>query len=201
MGRVSEGGDEPYPPSGDSRRDREDRQIWPGVEHPAELAGDQEQRDAAEPRLGPVEPGYRNVLRVKLAIMWLPLIFGAIALESVLRDSLFYGLPSTIAPLIALMVVILAPARIYRHLRYGLSRDYLQVLRGWAFHTDTIVPLVRVQHLDVTRGPLDKFFGTATLVIHTAGTHNSIVTVPGLSPERAEEIRDQIREQVRTDFA
>jgi membrane protein YdbS with pleckstrin-like domain len=76
----------------------------------------------------------------------------------------------------------------------------LQVLRGWIFHTDTVVPLVRVQHLDVVRGPLDKMFGTATLVIHTAGTHNSIVTLPGLDPERAAEMRDIIRDQVRTDF-
>jgi vacuolar-type H+-ATPase subunit F/Vma7 len=36
--------------------------------------------------------------------------------------------------------------------------------------------------------------------VHTAGTHNSIVTVPGLAPDRASEIRDIIREQVRTDF-
>ena len=57
----------------------------------------------------------------------------------------------------------------------------------------TVVPFVRVQHIDVTRGPFDKMFGTASLVVHTAGTHNSIVTLPGLSPERAAEIREAIR--------
>ena len=76
----------------------------------------------------------------------------------------------------------------------------LQVVRGWLFHTDTIVPLVRVQHIDVTRGPLDKLFGTATLVVHTAGTHNSIVTLPGLSPGKASAIRDEIRQHIRSDF-
>jgi len=94
-----------------------------------------------------------------------------------------------------------APNRIYDRLRYRLSDSVLQVLRGWLFHRDTVVPLVRVQHLDVLRGPLDKIFGTASLVVHTAGTHNSIVTLPGLSPERATEMRDAIREHVRTDFA
>ena len=79
--------------------------------------------------------------------------------------------------------------------------DNLQVVRGWLFHVDTVVPLVRVQHIDVTRGPLEKMFGVATLVVHTAGTHNSIVTLPGLAPERAAAIRDIIREHVRTDFA
>jgi uncharacterized protein len=76
----------------------------------------------------------------------------------------------------------------------------LQVVRGWMFHSDTIVPFVRVQHLDVTRGPVEKLFGTSTLVVHTAGTHNSVVTLPGLDPDRAAEIRDVIREHIRTDF-
>jgi membrane protein YdbS with pleckstrin-like domain len=44
-------------------------------------------------------------------------------------------------------------------------------------------------------------FGTATLVVHTAGTHNSIVSLPGLSPDRAAEIRDTIRAHVHTDYA
>lgn len=152
--------------------------------------------------LGPVEPGYRHVLRVRLLILWLPLIIAGLVLDNaVLADLPFYGLASTAPLVIALIAVILAPQRIYRRLRYGLTDRLLQVVRGWLFHTDTIVPFVRVQHLDVTRGPLDKLFGTSALVVHTAGTRNSIVTVPGLAPERAAEIRDIIREHIRTDFA
>lgn len=152
--------------------------------------------------LQPVEAGYRHVLRVRLLITWLPLIVGGVVLDNVLLgDTPFYGLASALPPLIGLAFIILAPDRIYQRLRYGLTERLLQVVRGWLFHTDTIVPFVRVQHLDVTRGPLDKMFGTATLVIHTAGTRNSIVTVPGLAPDRAAEIRDIIREHIRTDFA
>jgi membrane protein YdbS with pleckstrin-like domain len=99
------------------------------------------------------------------------------------------------------MIVAIAPQRIYRRLRYRLSERLLQVMRGWLFHSDTVVPLVRVQHLDVVRGPFDKLFGTASLVVHTAGTRNSTITVPGLAPDRAAQMRDIIREHVRTDFA
>ena len=149
-----------------------------------------------------VEPGYRHVLRVRLLITLLPLVIaGVVADNALLGDTSYYGLASAIPPLIGLAVIILAPDRIYHRLRYGLTERLLQVARGWLFHTDTIVPFVRVQHLDVTRGPLDKMFGTATLIIHTAGTRNSIVTVPGLAPGRAAEIRDIIREHIRTDFA
>ena len=158
--------------------------------------------DGESAPLQPVEPGYRHVLRLRLLLAWIPLAIGAVALDnSLLGDTPYYGLASLAVPLIAVLVVAIAPQRIYQRLRYGLGTRLLQVARGWLFHTDTIVPFVRVQHLDVTRGPLDKMFGTATLVVHTAGTRNSIVTVPGLAPERAAEIRDIIREHVRTDFA
>jgi membrane protein YdbS with pleckstrin-like domain len=150
----------------------------------------------------PVEPGYTNVLRVRLSVTWLFLVIVALIARYALADATrFAGLIPIAVLIIGLAVVAIAPNRIYRRLRYRLSEQLLQVVRGWLFHTDTVVPLVRVQHLDVVRGPLDKMFGTASLVVHTAGTHNSIVTVPGLAPDRAAAMRDIIREQVRTDFA
>lgn len=155
-----------------------------------------------DPPLELVEPGYRNVLRVRLAISWLFLVIVGLILDRMLLAAVGFG---GVLPLVLLvfgvLVVVIAPQRIYRRLRYRLTGQLLEVVRGWLFHVDTIVPLVRVQHLDVVRGPLDKMFGTASLVVHTAGTHNSTVTVPGLAPERAAEIRDIIREHVRTDFA
>lgn len=153
------------------------------------------------PAFLPVHPGYRHVLRARLALAWIIPVIAALILDNMLLEgTMFRGLPSVGVPLLAALVITIAPQRIYRRLRYRLTGRLLQVLRGWMFHTDTIVPFVRVQHLDVTRGPVDKLFGTSTLVVHTAGTHNSIVTLPGLDPERSAEIRDVIREHIRTDF-
>ena len=153
-----------------------------------------------EPPLEPVEPGYRNVLRVRLAVSWLSFVLIGLILDRTLLAPAGVGgwLPLTLL-VIAVLVTAVAPRRIYRRLRYRLTGQLLQVLRGWLFHVDTIVPLVRVQHLDVVRGPLDKMFGTASLVVHTAGTHNSVVVLPGLAPERAAEIRDAIRSEIRAD--
>jgi uncharacterized protein len=158
--------------------------------------------DADEPPLLAVEPGYRQVIRARLTLGWLPVIVASLIFDRVLLGPIGFGgvLPLAFIA-IAITVVSAAPARIYRRLRYRLTDRLLQVVRGWLFHVDTVVPLVRVQHLDVVRGPLDKLFGTATLVVHTAGTHNSTVTLPGLAPDRAAEMRDIVREHVRTDFA
>jgi membrane protein YdbS with pleckstrin-like domain len=154
-----------------------------------------------QPPFLPVEPGYKTALRLRSAIFWgIVIVAALIGDRAVLSETPFSGLVPIAAVVIGLAAVLFFPAKTYRRLRYRLTDRLLQVTRGWTFHTDTVVPLVRVQHLDVVRGPIDKIFGIATLVVHTAGTHNSIVTVPGLAPERAAEMRDIIREQVRTDF-
>lgn len=151
--------------------------------------------------LSPVEPGYKQVLRVRAMIFWLPLLIAAIIADLVfLLPTPFYGLPSVGIAFLAAMAILVVPSRRYQRLGYALHPTLLQVVRGWLFHADTMVPLVRVQHIDVTRGPLDKMFGTADLVVHTAGTHNSVVVLPGLAPERAAEIRDEIRRHIRSDF-
>ena len=151
--------------------------------------------------LEPVEPGYKNVLRIRLTVFWLMLWAGAVVCDlAFLKATPFQGAPTVGILILAIVGLVVTPLRIYDRLRYRLTDRLLQVVRGWLFHVDTIVPLVRVQHIDVTRGPAEKLFGVATLVVHTAGTHNSVVTLPGLSPERAAQIRDTIREHVRTDF-
>lgn len=150
--------------------------------------------------LQPVEPAYRNALRARAVIFWMPVFIGALILDrAVLADTPVGGIFPAFAGVIGLSGILVAPDRVYRRLAYAIDGRLLRTVRGWLFHTDTVVPFVRVQHIDVTRGPFDKLFGTATLVVHTAGTHNSIITLPGLSPSRAADIRESIRGEIRAD--
>ena len=148
----------------------------------------------------PVEPAYRNVLRLGAAMFWLPMLVASLVVDRLVLNALpVAGLAPVLVGLTAFSAILVAPERIYRRLGYSVDGELLRVVRGWLFHSDTIVPFVRVQHIDVKRGPLDKMFGTATLVVHTAGTHNSIVSLPGLSPDRAADIREDIRGSIRSD--
>jgi membrane protein YdbS with pleckstrin-like domain len=157
--------------------------------------------DPNDPPLETVEPGYRTTLRVRFAMVSVVLLAASLLVDRLVLAEAGFGLLLPVTVLVAAAAVIaLVPQRTYLRLRYRLTDQLLQVVRGWLFQTDTIVPLVRVQHLDVVRGPLDKLFGTASLVVHTAGTHNSTVTLPGLSPERAAQIRGIIRDYVRADL-
>lgn len=90
-------------------------------------------------------------------------------------------------------------ARRYRHTRWLLDADGFGLRRGRLWHSDTRVPGSRVQHLDIRRGPLERHFKLATLVIHTAGTRHSEVSVSGLDAADAERLRDHLARQTDDD--
>lgn len=148
----------------------------------------------------PVEPGYRQSLRLRALLLWGVLLIAAMAADRLfLSDTPLALIAPILVAVLAAVAVLIVPQRVYRRLGFAIDGRMLRVMRGWLFHTDTIVPFVRVQHIDVTSGPIDKMFGIANLVVHTAGTHNSIVVLPGLSPDTASAIRDAIRAEIRAD--
>lgn len=157
----------------------------------------------SEPALRAVEPGFQTLVRIQLLLTALPLALGALLVDQlVLRgNDLPWGFLSVFGVLLAVLLIFIVPARQYMHMRYAMDDAGLRVARGMMFRTDTIVPFVRVQHIDVGQGPVERMLGLAHLVVHTAGTHNSIVTLPGLRPDDAAAIRDTIRARIQTDFA
>src|SRR3989344_4702598 len=145
--------------------------------------------------LDPVDPRYGHVLRVTTAMNLVPLAIGASVFDALLIRHLEgpYGLITALAWLIAIIVIVSFPSR--RVSRWGdkSGEGQLRVARGWLFRTDTIVPFVRVQHIDVGQGPVERWFGLSHLIVHTSGTHNSTVTLPGLPADLAAAMREPIR--------
>jgi len=91
-----------------------------------------------------------------------------------------------------LCLVLAYPPRAYRAWGYQIDRRVLQIHRGIWFRMIQLLPLSRLQHVDLHRGPLERSFGLATLMLHTAGTHYAILTIPGLAAEEAVRLRDHL---------
>src|SRR5690606_34769342 len=89
--------------------------------------------------------------------------------------------------------------RRHRYTAWRLDADGCGRRRGRLWESDTRVPGSRVQHLDIRRGPLERRFGLSTLVIHTAGTRNSAVSIAGLDAADAERLRDHLARQTDDD--
>lgn len=146
-----------------------------------------------------LHPNYTHALRVQTVLTAIPFLVGALVAEAALRDAAVLP-PGTIAGtvlVIAAALVIRVPARRYNARGYQISADRLRVVRGILWRSDTVVPFGRVQHIDVDQGPLERFFGIATLTLHTAGNHNASVSLPGLGEDLAREMREEIRAHIR----
>lgn len=66
-------------------------------------------------------------------------------------------------------------------------------------HVRTVVPLRRIQHVDVSQDLIEREFALGRLVVHTAGSRSSDVVIPGLPLPDAEEIRDKIKRFILED--
>lgn len=113
-----------------------------------------------------------------------------------------FELPTFIAPLgliVGLALGIWLGLKQYRHTFWRLDEDGLGIRRGRMWQRETRVPATRVQHLDLKRGPLQRRRNLATLVVHTAGTRHSSVSVPHLDAGDAERLRDRLGRQIDHD--
>lgn len=108
-----------------------------------------------------------------------------------LRTAVWLG-PATFLTF-ATLGVVFAVLR-YRTWRYRLREDALYLERGVLTRVHTVVPYVRVQHVDTRRGPVERLAGLGTVVVYTAGSRGADVSVPGLVHERAEDLQARLEQ-------
>lgn len=80
----------------------------------------------------------------------------------------------------------------HRHASWRLDAEGLEIRQGVFWKHRVTVPLGRVQHSDVSQGPLQRMYDLGTLKVHTAGTTNASVGLEGLEHRVALELRDLI---------
>lgn len=146
----------------------------------------------------PLEKGQLWVMRIRATITTLVIMAGALVPELIIRDetNVPFGLVITPVGLIGLFVIFFMIGRRYCAWGYRHEPDELMLRHGLMTRIETVVPLFRVQHIDIGQGPLERLFGVNRLILHTAGTQHSRVELPGLSRETAEQLRDEIRARV-----
>jgi membrane protein YdbS with pleckstrin-like domain len=84
------------------------------------------------------------------------------------------------------------PAIEYRHTFYRVDAQGIEIRKGVYWRAIVNVPRSRVQHTDVSQGPLERSRGLGTLVIYTAGTDHARVTLAGLAYDTALRIREHL---------
>ncbi len=149
----------------------------------------------------PLDPRQIWVLRIRVAIFAAALVAVSTAIEAAADAWPMRGLMPGLAVLIGLVLLLWLPQRRYRAWSFREDEDELHVRHGLLVRMRTIVPFVRVQHIDLAQGPVERSLGLATLILHTAGTRGSSVRLPGLAQAEAEAMRDRVRARIRLEPA
>jgi uncharacterized protein len=106
------------------------------------------------------------------------------------------GLALRLVPIVGLLICVpLVPSLRWRHWRWEVRPEAIDIRRGTFTIRRTLVPMLRVQHVDTTRGVVEQSLDLATVVVHTAAGSHSI---PLLSVADAAELRDRIADLART---
>ena len=149
-------------------------------------------------------PALRGVVRNELAERYASLsaavtfacVFapGAMLLGFALfRYAPFWG----VAGIVAIWLASTAGATGYalrasRARNWSLREHDLIFRNGVFWRSETVQPLKRVQHVEVTRGPIEKRFELASLKVYGAGSGSATFAIPGLELEDAERLRDYL---------
>ena len=181
---------------GDTRRAEDgpfDERLRPAV-RPAETSDDRQVPDVAE-LVGP-----RRTLDPSVQRVWaLQAVVPTLVLGGIVAGVFSFVEPggAWIGTVVALAVFVVAAVFAvlrYRSWSYEVREDSLYLERGVLTEVTTVVPYVRIQHVDASRGPIERAFGLATTVVYTAGSRGADVSIPGLSPERAEDLQTRLKQ-------
>ncbi len=152
----------------------------------------------ADLKMEPMAPAYlREVLTQQLITSGILLLASLISyLAGIGPESLNKYL--VLLPLVvSLLVLLFIPLNIKQvRIKAVALRDHDIAYRSGLFFRKTVMlAFNRVQHIEVTVGPLQRRFGLASLKFFTAGGSAVDLKIDGLMLERAEQLREYILER------
>jgi uncharacterized protein len=149
---------------------------------------------------GRLAPAARALWTIEALVWSMPATIAVFAIAPTLRDQTgIVRALGVVAPwlmlLIALVAVLVVPTLRWRRWRWRLDEDELDLRRGALTEIRTIVPVARIQHVDVKRSFPAQLVGVAAVVVHTAA---GTTQIPALPDGEAALVRDRLAGLIRT---
>jgi membrane protein YdbS with pleckstrin-like domain len=147
--------------------------------------------------LNPLDPRVTTVWRLTGLIFALPatavvgLVEGVVLAPEGIR-LIAPGVIAGLAALFALGFAVLWPGLRYRFWRWQVEADRVLIQKGVVWRSRSLIPRVRIQHVDTHSSPLQRWLGLNSLVIYTAGTRGADAEIPGLAADEAERLREEL---------
>ncbi|KGX92121.1 hypothetical protein N781_17590 [Pontibacillus halophilus JSM 076056 = DSM 19796] len=85
--------------------------------------------------------------------------------------------------------IAIEPYLKYKHWRYEVDEEYLQLKHGALKEVHELVPMTKIQAVGTNQGPLLRRYKLSSISIETMGSSH---TIPALPDEIAKDLRNQI---------
>ena len=103
-------------------------------------------------------------------------------------------------PLAAVTVLLVAGlaigqaivGRSYDRYRFALGEEDLAITKGVFWRSWRFISRNRIQHLDITAGPISRALGLVQVTVFVGGMHHAAATIPGLTEYEGEELRARL---------
>ncbi len=146
-----------------------------------------EPRERLDPRA--LQAWFFSGLIWGLIVVFIPLAYLFLARFIFDLPELYGWIAIGLVAIYTLWEAVIAP-RIKLHFwRYEIRNDEIDIRHGVIIIRRTLIPMVRVQHVDTEHGPVMRIFDLATLRISTAASEHRI---PALSRGKAALLRGEI---------
>jgi len=140
----------------------------------------------------PVHPNYLRVSLIGSAIFAVIVLVAGILLWRLLPDSPWWPLiPMGVLLAITAFALVLKTFEV-RNIAYQVREHDLSYRKGILVKSVQTVPFVRVQHAELSQGPVQRRFGLSTLNVNSAGPDLSI---DGLGADEADRLRALVIER------
>jgi uncharacterized protein len=149
----------------------------------------------------PLDPNVRTLWRFEAALAAVGWAALGIGLDFLVRElsedgrvrwPLPFGSLTGGGFLAVLVLGLLLVTKKHQNWRYRLRPDDLAVRYGIFWKTWRYVSRPRIQHVDVTAGPIARALGLRTVSVFVGGNVGATVTIPGLSEAESERLRQTL---------
>ncbi len=110
------------------------------------------------------------------------------------KVNLYFTIGSIILIVLLLIESFIYPIIEYKQWRYAITKDKIEFIEGIYFVKKVIIPIIRIQHIQLNQGPINKFLKLYNISIFTAGGQHKI---PNIDVKKAEEISEYLKDLIK----
>lgn len=115
--------------------------------------------------------------------------------DSILESNWLVNLIIIIIIILLTLNALIYPFLEFNQWKYCITEDKIEIVHGLFFIKTTIIPIIKIQHVSMNQGPINRLFKLTKVTINTAG---GIHVIDGLTVQEAQNITDYLNSKVIT---